>query len=123
MKDQPANRDPLAKVAKAKLKEVGETPDDNQFYPLQLMLWATDKGGFDPGRERWGMQQEALYYLQGQSPEKVLSYLTEGGPGERMDQPEVLAKLKPMEVVADLFQMLHLKMLETQPDYQPRTPD
>jgi len=96
----PENKQPLNRMSKRALKQVGEKPNPYYPYCLQLALWALDKGKYQPRGQELEL---SLGLWLGEKPADVMRVFEESIDGEPMDLVDPRKKHDPEDLAAAIL--------------------
>lgn len=97
---------PLNLVAALKLKEAGESADNERLPVFQLMTWGLING-VRPTHRRTAQE---LLRLQYKDPAEAFTYFTSDIPGGLSQLQRKLLKLSPTAAAAELLETLDMRL-------------
>ncbi len=101
---------PLNQVAALKLKEVGQSTDQENLPVFQLMTWGL-ANGIKPTHRRTAQK---LLRLQYQNPSDAFAYLTAEIPGGLSELHRKLMNLSPVSAAEELLELLDMRLKASQ---------
>ncbi len=111
----PQNRHPVNQASLVCLKKVGQDPDPNSLYALQLAQWALESGELEAGNP--DLKENVDQLLTEWEPKEALKMLTLNADQEPVDLLRGIDVNDPLQVSEQILEQIHSNLAATLPGY------